>query len=57
MRQIIDTTALDGWLGSARRDAQEMLPHLIRRLVAETVPISTISGMRFPVGDQVGLPG
>lgn len=57
MRQIVDATGLDGWFISTRRDAQEMLPHLVRQLVMETLPLSALARIRFPAGDQVGLPG
>jgi len=57
MRQIIDATALDSWFVSTRRDAQEMLPHLVRRLVTESVPLKTITRIRFAVHDQIDFPG
>jgi hypothetical protein len=57
MRQLIDSTKLDEWFISTRRDAQELLPHLVRRLIYATKPLNEIIKLRIPVGDEVGLPG
>ena len=57
MRQMIDSTQIDQWFTSARRDAQEMLPHLIRRLVLETVDHAKLGLIRIPVGDEIGQSG
>ena len=57
MRRIIDATRLDDWFTSTRRDAQELLPDLIRRLITATIPIDALLQLRIPVGDQIGTPG
>jgi hypothetical protein len=58
MRQIVNATQIDKWFGSASRDAQELLPHLVRKLITITVdPNHLVSPIRIPVGDQVNLPG
>jgi len=57
MRQIVDSTQIDQWFISTRRDAQEMLPHLVRKLIAATVDPPALLSLRIPVGDDVGRPG
>lgn len=57
MRQIISATQIDQWFTPTRRDAQELLPHLVRKLITATVPIDRLQGVRIPVGDQIGKPG
>jgi hypothetical protein len=57
MRQILESTAIDQWFVSARREAQDLLPHAIRRLIAATVNLPSIRKLRIPVGDEVGRPG
>ena len=57
MRQIVNVKQIDHWFGSASRDAQELLPHLVRKLIARTVDPKHLIAMRIPVGDQVNLPG
>lgn len=57
MRQIISATQIDQWFIPTRRDAQELLPHLVRKLIMATVPIDHLQGVRIPIGDQIGKPG
>ena len=57
MRQIVNVKQIDHWFGSASRDAQELLPHLVRKLIARTVDPKHLIAMKIPVGDQVNLPG
>ena len=57
MRQIINATQIDEWFVSKRRDAQELLPHLVRKLIVETVSLEELKSIRIPVGDQIGRPG
>jgi hypothetical protein len=57
MRQIIDSTQIDQWFVSARRDAQETLPHLVRKLISGTVDPQALVSLRIPVGDDIRRPG
>jgi hypothetical protein len=57
MRQIVTATQIDNWFGSTSRDAQELLPHLVRKLITNTVDSKDLIAIRIPVGDQVNLPG
>lgn len=57
MRHLIDSTRIDQFFNSTRRDAQELLPHLIRKLILATIPPDRIAAIRIPVGDAVGHPG
>lgn len=52
-RQLIDSTAISQWFIGRRRDAQELLPHLVRKLIASTVRAGAIISLRIPVGDDV----
>ena len=40
MRQIVTATEIDKWFESTSRDAQELLPHLVRK----RIPITVIQG-------------
>jgi len=57
MRQIVDSTRIDHWFISTRRDAQELLPHLVRKLIGATVEPKAILSLKIPVGDEIGRPG
>src|SRR3989442_8425456 len=57
MRQIVNATQIDTWFTSGKRDAQELLPHLVRKLITVTVGVQHLLSIRIPVGDQVTLPG
>jgi HPt (histidine-containing phosphotransfer) domain-containing protein len=57
MREMISSAQIDRWFESTRRDAQEILPHLVRRLINETVPRQAIQELRIPVGDDIGHRG
>src|SRR5215831_9468703 len=56
MRQIINATQIDKWFTPASRDAQELLPHLVRKLITVTVGVEHLVAIRVPVWDQVTLP-
>ncbi len=57
MRQIINATQIEKWFAMAGRDGEELLPHLIRRLIRESIPSDKLLAIRIPVGDQIGQPG
>jgi len=57
MRQLIDSTQIHGWFISTRRDAQELLPDLVRKLIIATLPLNALQRIRIPVGDDVTRPG
>ena len=50
---LVDATDLTVWAN--RRDAQERLPHLVRRLILTTA--GGITRLQFRAGDGVLLPG
>lgn len=56
-RQLIDSTAISQWFIGRRRDAQELLPHLVRKLIASTVRPGAIVKLHIPVGDDVARRG
>jgi hypothetical protein len=49
----IDSTDLTSWAN--RRDCQETLPHLVRKLIRATS--NTIQSIKFPSGESVLLGG
>ena len=53
----ITAVQIEKWFDSASRYSQGLLPELIRRLVAETVPREHIEELRIPTHDEVGRPG
>src|SRR5438445_288829 len=57
MRQIVKSTQLGQWFTSASRDAQELLPHLVRRLSLSTVPMQDLKQLSIAVGDEIGRRG
>jgi hypothetical protein len=57
MRQIVNATQINKWFGSESRDAQELLPHLVRKLITTSLDPKDLISIRIPVGDQVNLPG
>lgn len=57
MLRLIDSTQLNIWFVSSRRDAQGLLPHLIRRLMLGTNRLESFTELRIPVRDEVGRPG
>ena len=57
MRSIVDSTQIDEYFNSTRRDAQELLPRLIRKLVFATLDSKSLVTCRIPVGDDIGRPG
>jgi hypothetical protein len=57
MRQIIDSIQLSRLFQSSSRDAQELLPHVIRKLVAASVDVGSLKSLRIPGGDDIGRQG
>ncbi len=57
MRSFVTATMIAERLCSPRRDAQELLPQLVAKLIKNSVPESAIRDFRFPYGDQVYLHG
>ena len=57
MRSIIDSTRIDEYFNPAKRDAQELLPHLVRNLILATIDQRSLRTCRFPVDDDIGRPG
>src|SRR5688572_22758745 len=57
MRHLIDSTRIDEWFIGTRRDAQELLPHVVRKLITATVDPANLKALRIPVGDAIGRPG
>ena len=56
MRSFVTASALTQRLCSSR-DGQELLPHLIGRLISASIPGGSIRDFRFPHGDQISLHG
>jgi len=57
MRSFINATNITQSLSSARRDAHELLPLLVDKLITASVPLKKIKQKRIPHGDQIGLTG
>lgn len=57
MRCIINSTQIDEYFNPKRRDAQELLPHLVKKLVYETINMESLVSCRIPVGDEINRPG
>jgi len=57
MRSIVNSTQIDKYFNSTRRDAQELLPHLVRQLVLATLDKESLVRCRIPVGDDIRRPG
>jgi hypothetical protein len=57
MRQIVNAIQIGRWFNSGNRDAQELLPHLVRKLIVATLKAESVVSIRIPVGDQISLPG
>ncbi len=57
MRNIINSTQIDQFFNSTRRDAQELLPHLLRKLVFATLDSESLVRCKIPVGDDIGRQG
>lgn len=57
MRQIIASHDLKALFGSTRRDAQELLPQLVRRLVLASCEDNELPNFRMPAGDDIRLHG
>lgn len=50
--ELVDATDLDAW--ARRREAQELLPHLIRRLLSST---PCVTGLSMRASDGISIPG
>jgi len=57
MRNLITATQIDAFFQGRSRDAQELLPHLIRRLVLGSVPKGDLKECRIPGDDEIWQPG
>ena len=57
MINIIDSTRIDEFFNPTRRDAQELLPHLVKQLVYATIGVKSLISCRIPVGDEINRPG
>jgi len=57
MRSFVTASAIARRLCSPSRDGQELLPHLVAKLIKNSVPKEAIQEFRFPHGDQVYLHG
>lgn len=57
MRYIISSTQIDKYFNSTRRDAQELLPHLVRKLIFATLDVESLVNCRIPAGDDISRPG
>jgi hypothetical protein len=57
MRSFVAATTIAQRLCSPSRDGQEILPQLVAKLIATSVPAEAIHAFRFPVGDQIHLAG
>jgi hypothetical protein len=56
-RQLVTSRDIDNFLAPTNRDAQEVLPHLVRKLIMETTEAGTLGQLRMAVGDDIRLPG
>ena len=56
MRSFISATDISKRLCETR-DAQELLPQLIDKLITASIPMENIKALRVPVGDQIHLHG
>ena len=57
MRNLLSSNQIEKLFDPASRDAQEILPHLVRKLIRETVPRSELRTFRIPVGDDISTTG
>jgi hypothetical protein len=57
MGSIINSTRIDELFNPARRNAQELLPHLVRKLIFATIDIKSLRLCRIPAGDDISRPG
>lgn len=56
-RQLVTSQQLADFFASTRREAQGLLPLVVRRLVLATAKPGTIGFLSFAAGDDVRLPG
>jgi len=57
VRNLLSSSQIEKLFDSTSRDAQGMLPDLVRRLIRETVPRCNLKTLRIPVGDDVSTTG
>ena len=57
MRSFVTATMVAQRLCSPSRDGQELLPHLVEKLVTASLPRERIKRIRFPHGDEIYLHG
>jgi hypothetical protein len=53
MKSIVTSTQISQWFTSTSRDAQELLPHLIRKLILSTLPIDKLPYLGIAAGDDI----
>lgn len=56
-RQLLTSGEISGFFEPTRRDAQEILPLLVRRLIVASSQPGAIGALRVPGGDDIRLPG
>jgi hypothetical protein len=52
--ELVDATDLDVHAGQRRRETQELLPHLVCRLLADT---PGVTGVSMRMGSSIGMTG
>ena len=57
MRSFVTASMIANRLCSPSRDGQELLPHLVEKLVTASIPREAIRAQRFPHGDEIYLHG
>lgn len=57
MRQLISSHDIDTLFASTRRDAQELLPHLVRRLIRASCHASALVQVQMAAGDDIASYG
>ncbi|MBX3357311.1 MAG: hypothetical protein KF745_02675 [Phycisphaeraceae bacterium] len=56
-RQLVTSLDLAAYFVSTRRDAQELLPLVVRRLIVATTIPGTLGSLTIPAGDDIRLTG
>ena len=57
MRSFVTSGMIAQRLCSPSRDGQELLPHLVEKLITASIPLASIREQRFPHGDAIYLHG
>lgn len=56
-RQLLTSSEIGAFFDPTRRDAQEILPLFVRRLIVASTQPGTLSALNIPGGDDIRLPG